>query len=131
MRELAALRVGAQGAEVAYGALQRRARAALRDAGPVPEPAAAERFGAWLCGGCGRVEAPQPCLGVCVRHDEEVVRADHHAGAAARAADADRDARALAAFVRRLAWVTPRAGRFEESLLALRDEALGLLGAAA
>jgi hypothetical protein len=87
-----------------------------------------DTFRAWLCTGCGRVEAPQPCLGVCVRKPDEVVRSDHHAAAAARAADAMRDARELAGLVSRLAWTTPRDGGWEASLAALRGAALSLLG---
>ncbi len=119
--------------EPAYLALRERARAALHGAGEPAEPAeavAAEPFRAWLCTGCGRVEAPQACLGVCLRHPEEVVRADRHAEALARAADADRDAGALRALVRRLAWTTPRDGHGDETVAAMREAALALIGAA-
>jgi hypothetical protein len=124
VRELAS----ATGGEPAYRALQQRARDALHEAGAQPEPRSADTFRAWICTGCGRVEAPQPCLGICVRRPAEVVRADHHADAAVRAADAERDARGLAALVSRLAWSTPRDGGWEASLAALRGAALGLLG---
>jgi hypothetical protein len=124
VRELAV----STGGEPAYRALQRHALDALRNAGAQPEPLSVGEFRAWLCTGCGRVEAPQPCLGVCVRKPDEVVRADHHAAVAARAADAERDARELAALVGRLAWSTPRDGGWEASLAALRAAALGLLG---
>jgi hypothetical protein len=112
----------------AYLALRERARAVLRGAAEPSDAVAAEPFRAWLCTGCGRVEAPQACLGVCLRHPEEVVRADHHAEALARAADADRDDRALRALVRRLAWTTPREGHGEETVAAMREAALALVG---
>ena len=116
--------------EDAYRALRDRALEALHAAGEPEEAVAAESFRAWLCTGCGRVEAPQACLGVCLRHPEDVVRADRHAEASAHAAEADRDARALRALVRRLAWTTPREDRFPETVSAMRAAALAFLGAA-
>lgn len=116
--------------EDAYRALRHRAPEALHAAGEPEEAVAAEPFRAWLCTGCGRVEAPQACLGVCLRHSEDVVRTDRHAEALAQAAEADRDARALRALVRRLAWTTPREERFPETVSAMRDAALAFLGAA-
>ena len=125
VRELADVRE-----EAAYRDLRRRARAVLHDAAEPDRVVAAEPFRAWLCSGCGRVEAPQACLGVCLRHPEEVVRADRYAEALARAADADRDARALLAFLRRLAWTTPREGHGDETVTAMRQAALALVGGA-
>jgi hypothetical protein len=112
----------------AYRALRERARSALHEAGDAADVVPGEPFRAWLCTGCGRVEAPQACLGVCLRHPEDVVRADRHAEALARAADADRDARALRALVRRLAWTTPREGHGDETVAAMRAAALALVG---
>jgi hypothetical protein len=116
--------------EAAYLALRERARAVLRGVADPAEAVAGEPFRAWLCTGCGRVEAPQACLGVCLRHPAEVVRSDRHAEALERAADADRDARALRALVRRLAWTTPREGRGDETVSAMREAALALVAAA-
>jgi hypothetical protein len=114
--------------EAAYLALRERAGAVLRGAAERPDAVPAEPFRAWLCTGCGRVEAPQACLGVCLRHPGEVVRADSHAEALARAADADRDARALRGLVRRLAFTTPREGHGDETVSAMREAALALVG---
>jgi hypothetical protein len=44
---------------------QERARAALRM--PVPAEPDVEIIQAWGCPDCGRIDAPQPCLGVCIR----------------------------------------------------------------
>jgi hypothetical protein len=66
---------------------------------------------------------------VCLRHPEEVVRADRHDEALARAADAERDARALRSLVRRLAFTTPREGRGDATVSAMREAALALVGA--
>jgi hypothetical protein len=115
----------------AFLALRERARAVLHGAAEPAEVLAAEPFRAWLCSGCGRVEAPRACLGVCLRRPEEVVRADRHAEVLARAADADRDAHALWGLVRRLAWTTPREGHGPETVAAMREAALALLGAVA
>ena len=33
----------------------------------------AEPVETWLCTSCGRIEAPRPCLGICVRQQVEMV----------------------------------------------------------
>jgi ferredoxin len=86
---------------VAYAALRDDARYALRIAAAATEPSeeAAEDDGvvrAWGCAACGRVEAPQPCLGICVRHPVDFVRADLHRHALAREATATGALTALA-----------------------------------
>lgn len=80
----------------------------------------------WQCIGCGSIEAPQTCIGVCQHRKVELVYAVEHAQALASAtAAADR----LAAFVRRIATTTPRAHGADSTLAAFRAEARALLAA--
>jgi hypothetical protein len=79
---------------------------------------------AWQCIGCGSIEAPQTCIGVCRHRKVEFVYAFDHEEDLARAAGL-RDR--LAAFVRRVALTTPRACGAEATLSAFRGEARALL----
>lgn len=116
----------ADGADAA--AVRREAREFLRaaehDAGPGDlEPAA--YVTAWWCAGCGRIEAPQPCLGVCVRRPVDYVRAHEHARALAAIEEARRTEVDLTAMARQAAWVMPRPGHAAETWTALRERAAG------
>ena len=89
---------------------------------------------AWQCIGCGMIEAPQNCLGVCEYRKTELVYADAYEQVLAQAEDAQRRANGLEALVRQLASATPRNGEWERSYRALQDQArrvLGRLGTAA
>jgi hypothetical protein len=119
---------GAGAGERAYGELQRRARAALRAAPDAGDPPAAEAVEAWHCTACGRIEAPQPCLGVCLRVREDFVLAEAQEAAVARALAFGDRTRPLRAILGRLAWTRPREGQWERSLRVLQDEARAALG---
>lgn len=82
---------------------------------------------AWQCIGCGKLEAPQNCIGVCQDRRVELVYAAEHAEAQRELAAALARYDALAAFVRRLAFSHPRDGDFERSYRALQGEARSLL----
>ena len=84
---------------------------------------------AWQCIGCGMIEAPQTCIGVCEYRRAELVYAFDHEQVVARAAGARRRADALMAVVRQLACTTPREGEWERSYLALQDQARHALSA--
>jgi hypothetical protein len=108
----------------AYQAMQQAARSALR-AGP----AAADRRPAagtvtvWRCQHCGGLDAPQPCIGVCIWRPASWVSAPAYA-AAHRQATADLAAeRSLAGLLGRLAFATPRDGRWEQGWRALQAQA--------
>ncbi len=79
-----------------------------------------ERVTVWQCIGCGKIEAPRPCIGVCTDRKTAMVYAWQHDAALAEAA-----ARAakLEGLVRRLACITPRGGAWESSYRALQAEA--------
>ena len=82
---------------------------------------------AWQCIGCGRIEAPQTCIGVCEYRKAEFVYAFEHEQVLAEAAGARRRADALEALVRRLACTTPREGEWERSFRALQEQARRVL----
>lgn len=80
---------------------------------------------AWQCIGCGRIDAPQTCVGVCEYARIEVMHTWEHEEALA----GERERRAaLESLVHRLARVTPRAGEWERSFRALQEEARRLAG---
>lgn len=111
--------------EKTYRALQHEARTLLRslvspEAAAPPETEAAT---VWLCGTCGQIEASVPCIGVCVRRSEEVVRAGDHAAVLAELADRTARLGLLRRLAVRLARVTPKAGQWRASLDAVRKEA--------
>jgi Fe-S-cluster-containing hydrogenase component 2 len=109
--------------ESAYRALQAEARAVLLALPAAVDASSAERLAVWSCGGCGRVEAEAPCVGVCTDEQLEVVRADVHDEVRTELARVDAGGNELLSLVRRLASVTPRPGGWEASLRALRDRA--------
>jgi hypothetical protein len=58
---------------------------------------------AWQCIGCGKLEAPQTCIGVCQDRRVELVYASQHASVVAELAHAKAQREALAAIVHRAA----------------------------
>ena len=84
----------------------------------------------WRCQECGGLDAPQPCIGVCIWRPAVWVDSASYESQRSRAA-ADREVeRSLAGLLRRLAFATPRAGQWEQSLRALQSQARHALAAA-
>lgn len=111
----------------AYPEMRSQALAALRAIQDAATAADAgeddERFTLWRCATCGQSEAPQECLGVCVRPVADYVELDDHlALAAAARRTLERVAIARAA-LRELALTRPREGRWEEAARRLRGNA--------
>ena len=78
------------------------------------------RVKVWQCVGCGKIEAPQPCIGVCRDRATELVHADDY--------DAlHTHAETLAGIVRQIATITPREGEWESSYRALQARAKAAL----
>lgn len=86
-----------------------------------------ERITAWQCIGCGRIEAPQQCIGVCSDRKIELANAADLDQALAALEQARRRAEALAAVVRQIAHTRPRAGECERTWLALQERARAAL----
>ena len=93
----------------------------------------AERISAWQCIGCGRIEGPQPCIGVCQDKKVTFVSAEAYDLVAARLREAEARLAALESLATRMALAKPRDGEWEKSYRALQDEARRALrdGAAA
>ena len=86
---------------------------------------------AWQCIGCGMIEAPQTCIGVCEYRKADLVYAFDYELALAQAAAALQRADVLEGLVRQLACTTPRNGEWERSYRALQENARRVLGLAA
>lgn len=78
------------------------------------------RIQAWQCVGCGKLDAPQPCVGVCQDRKVELVNASDYDLAQARIGE-------LEAMLRILAQTTPRDGEWERSYRRLQERARQLL----
>ena len=87
-----------------------------------------ERIVAWQCIGCGRLEGPQPCVGVCQDRKVTLVAADAYDSALARLGEAESRLAALESLARRMALSTPRHGEWEKSFRALQNEARRAMG---
>jgi hypothetical protein len=87
------------------------------------EPSESQVFKVWQCIGCGRIDGPQPCVGVCQDRKTELVYASEYEKMFERADAAETRVAALEALVRRLAWTTPRAGEWERSYRELQGAA--------
>lgn len=72
-----------------------------------------DRIKVWQCVGCGRIDHPRPCVGICRDQKAEYVHA----------ADYER----VAALLLRIAFTTPREGEFESAWRALQRDARALL----
>ena len=81
------------------------------------------RVKAWECIGCGRIEAPQTCIGICQDRKVEFVYAFEHEEVLAQLAGALERVDALEAVAYQLVWTKPRAGEWEHSYRALQQRA--------
>jgi len=95
---------------------------ALATAQPPRAETSFDSIPAWQCIGCGRIEAPQNCVGICQDRRVEFVYATEHAKALQELEAATRERDALHRLVRRLAFTTPRDGEWERSYRMLQQE---------
>jgi hypothetical protein len=118
--------------ETRYRALQQQARDALHlhpddSAAQVDWDAPSEPVTTWWCPECGGLEAPQPCLGICIWRPVEWVRLDVYESHR-EAALAERDwERRLRQLLRSVAWVTPRPDQWQRGWDLLRSQAQACL----
>jgi hypothetical protein len=80
------------------------------------------------CLGCGRLDGPRPCVGICQDHIVDLVYAQDYKEALAQAERTQQQAKALEDLVRQLAWTTPRSGEWERSYRTLQDQARRIVG---
>ena len=119
---------GDRQSQAAYCSLQEQARAALAehvdaDDREIDWDEPAEAATTWWCPDCGAIDAPQPCLGICVWRPVEWVRRDLYERERERALVAHARQRALRQVLRRIAFVTPRPGQWERNWEALQTQA--------
>ena len=95
------------------------------------ENVSADRVTVWQCIGCGKIEGPQPCIGVCEDRKVEFVYASVHDEMIGQVALIRGHAEALEDLVRLLACTTPREGEWERSYCALQNQARRILAALA
>jgi hypothetical protein len=86
----------------------------------------AEIIKVWQCVGCGRIDDPRPCVGVCRDQKVEYVLASEHRAELALGRTANE---ALRDIVRRIALTTPRAGEAASTYRALQQQARRVLAA--
>jgi hypothetical protein len=131
LRRLAADAAPDEDPERAYATLRSKARALLHATSRLPAEATdaqpVERIAGWLCLECGRFEAPQPCLGVCIWRRREVVCAAAHDALMEELIAERARLKRLGGLLGRLAWVTPHRGAWDRTRRALQNEAQGLL----
>ncbi|HLW91800.1 MAG TPA: hypothetical protein VKS78_10925 [Roseiarcus sp.] len=90
-----------------------------------------EYIKAWQCIGCGKIEAPQPCIGVCQDRQVLLVYALEHDELVESARRGEEGMAILKALARQLAFTTPRKGEWERCYGALQKEARRALSALA
>ncbi len=90
-----------------------------------------EHVKAWQCIGCGKIEAPQTCVGICQDRKVEFVYAvEYEETLAALKLERTRE-KVLETLVRQLASTTPTKGGWERSYRAMQDQARQILAALA
>jgi hypothetical protein len=110
--------------ESAYRALQASARTVLREQpAPPPLPEPARVFTTWWCPRCGGVDAPQPCLGICVWRPFDWVAAEDHEQLRSQMRETLAEEHRLRALLGRVVAVTPRPGQWGRGWAALADAA--------
>lgn len=134
--ELATDEAPAGGWQAGYDALRSRARDALahspdgRTSAYVLEQPAEPVVG-WWCDRCGGLDAPQPCLGICVWRGVEWAGYATYADLRERALAACEMERQLRVLVSRIVHTRPRPGGHRETWNAYREQAAKVLGSAA
>lgn len=89
-----------------------------------------ERVKAWRCIGCGRIDGPQPCIGVCEDRAAELVDGADYDRLAAEHARAHHRIAELEGFLLRLASTRPRDGQWRDTYTAFQEQARRLLRSA-
>ncbi len=82
---------------------------------------------AWQCIGCGKIEAPQTCIGVCQDRKIMLVTLADHEEALSELQRVYGELQDMQAVLSRLALSTPRPGQWEPSYRALQEQARRVL----
>jgi hypothetical protein len=128
VRRLASHEPGVDEFETEFRSAQSEARDLLRSHPDANEQTVdweqpAEHATTWWCAKCGGVDAPQPCLGICVWRPVEWVNRDVYQDQRERATSERERERRLRQVLRRIAWITPHPHQWERSWRLLQAEA--------
>jgi hypothetical protein len=129
VEELVTTEPGRSDWRVAYEALRQSARSVLRRFGAASRGGAddslspAESVIVWRCPECGGVDAPQPCIGVCIWRPADWVDANVYESERSQAVHGLEVEKALVGLLSRVAFVTPRHGQWERNWLAVQAQA--------
>jgi hypothetical protein len=112
----------------AFASVQEHARTALRHAPEDPATAdeidtIAEPAVTWWCDRCGGIDAPQPCLGICVWRAIDWAHQSSYQDTRERILAERQNEQRLRALLRRLACTTPHHGQHERSWRAFAAQA--------
>ena len=126
---------GDRESQAAYCSLQEEIRPALAqhpdaDEQEIDWDEPAEAATTWWCPECGAIDAPAPCLGICVWRPVEWVRRDLYERERERALVAHARERELRLLLRRIASLTPQPGQWQRNWQALQAQAAQVLGLA-
>ena len=129
IEELARTEPGPDEWRAAYEELQQSARSVLRRFGSASGGwddgllSPAKTVIVWRCPDCGGLDAPQPCLDVCIWRPADWVDATSYESERSRAASDREVEQSLAGLLRMLASATPRDGQWERSWRAFQSQA--------
>ena len=87
----------------------------------------AEIIEAFQCMGCGRIDVPRECIGICQDRLMKIVAAGDYLAAVERARSAEREVEAMRTLLRQIAHVSPDDDRWQETLEAFQLRARALL----
>src|ERR1017187_3415787 len=127
--ELARIEPGPDEWRGAYEARQQSSRSLLRRSRSAPGGgdddllSPAETVIVWRCQDCGGVDAPQPCIDVCIWGPADWVDAASYESERSRAAVDREGEQSLAGLLRRFAFATPRERQWERSWRAFHSQA--------
>jgi hypothetical protein len=86
-----------------------------------------EYIQAWQCIGCGKIEAPQPCIGVCRDRKVFFIGKDEHEVALTEIVRLRAQLQSATTRLQRFGLAEPRTGQWESAYTALREEARTLI----
>lgn len=87
----------------------------------------AEIIDAFQCMGCGRIDAPRECIGICQDRALQIVAAGDYFAALERARAVAQENEQLRILLRQVAHVRPAEGRWQETFEAFQQRARALL----
>lgn len=82
---------------------------------------------AWQCIGCGKIEAPQPCIGVCQDRKVLFVGKSEHDALQARNEQLHQQLQEARQLLAQLAHTRPREGQWQRCWLSIQEQANTLL----